>query len=119
MQINKKLRSESVNLTQFKHQPRQATSFPGLFPLKLEKPWERGCTPGAHQIWWAPDHACCFTLEETPAAPCNLHARFVAIHNIHKTEKTKGAKRIGILSKDDDDGNESDGKKNEFASFQT
>ena len=43
---------------------------------------------------------------------------FVAIHNIHKTEKTKGAKRIETLSKDDDDdGNENNGKKMNLRSF--
>ena len=36
---------------------------------------------------------------------------------MHKTEKTKGAKRIETLSKDDDDGNENNGKKMNLRSF--
>ena len=71
VQINKKLRSESVNLTQFKHQPRLLFYFGRNSSGSMQSS---------------------FTLRSYP-------------QYIHKTEKTKGAKRIGTLSKDDDDGN--------------
>ena len=77
VQINKKLRSESFNLTRFKHQPRL------LFYFGRN-------SSGSMQ------------------SSCTLRSY---IHNIHKTEKTKGAKRIGTLSKDDDDDSENKGKK--------